>query len=222
MKARHWFTLFLVLSLASMGCSEEKKDKKDEEEKVEESGPAITPLTNEAITELLTTPVEGMEAKRNNVMQKVGIAHYQTPPNEKKVYFDVKVTAQTCELKLLCPELTQAGFEARKDQLIQGTLGKAHRENPAHVFEFGEHEYEGVKAVSTHAMSFVKDGSSSSHVSVFRLISHDDTNLLVVEANPRGSWPKSQEELAALASKAELQAAAEAAFKAYAAKVFQK
>jgi len=43
-----------------------------------------------------------------------------------------------------------------------------------------------------------------------------------VEANPRGSWPKSQEELAALASKAELQAAAEAAFKAYAAKVFQK
>jgi hypothetical protein len=221
MKTRKWFVLFLALALVSTGCSEEKKEKKDEE-KVEESGPAITPLTKEAITQLLTTPVEGMEAKRNNVMQTVGIAHYQTPPNEKKVYLDIKVTAQTCELKLLCPELTLAGFESRKDQLMQGTLGKKHMENPAHVFGFGEHEYGGVKAISTHAMSFVKNGPSSSHTSVFRLYSHDGTNLLMVEANPRGSWPKSQEELAALASKEELQAGAEAAFKAYAAKVFQK
>ena len=68
-------------------------------------------------------------------------------------------------------------------------------------------------------MSWVKKDRTTTHTHFHRLFSHDETNLLMVEASPNG-FPKSAEELEAMVSHADLQTAAETAFAVYAANLF--
>jgi hypothetical protein len=217
------FLRLLTLSSALLiaGCGDEKKDKKkdkdddeDKSSKDEKSEPEK--LDEESLAELMTLEIPGFEAMdpMGNIYTRIQLKSTTDPA------IKLTVQAQVCELKLLCPELTQAGFEARSDELVH-EFSQALQESPDFVFEFSEQELAGASTVGTHGMSFMKKGGTSTYMHFHRLFSHDETNLLMVEASPTGSFPRSAEDLDNMVSHEDLQAAAEAAFAIYATELFE-
>ena len=222
-----------ILSLA--GCSDDPK--KDKEHKDGEDAAAslqVEAVNAESLTKLLEMPADGFTPQGPPAVygDNVGTLHLDQTRGETPI--QVQVTIQECELAFMCPDFGDGSEHAtladvwtsRRDQLIGGTLNQGLQSDPEMIFEHQTVTISGLPAAETYAQAFMstttKHGTGTSHVHLSRVIFHDGTNLIQVEAKSKGSFPRSRDEMVSIVTHEELQAAAEAAFAVYAPELFQR
>ena len=225
-------------ALSLMSCGEDtKRDKSDKDNEDNEDGKDANQaeaVNAESLTTLLEMPADGFTPQGPPAVygDNVGTLHLDQTRGETPI--QVQVTIQECELAFMCPDFGDGSEHAtladvwtsRRDQLIGGTLNQGLQSDPEMIFEHQTVTISGLPAAETYAQAFMstttKHGTGTSHVHLSRVIFHDGTNLIQVEAKSKGSFPRSRDEMVSIVTHEELQAAAEAAFAVYAPELFQR
>lgn len=187
----------LFVTLFAFACGGDGGDANGTGTSVRDPGEAVSDrpaLTIEQMTELARTEIEGYEAGDPVVGGGSPNVSVTYEPRENGNGVTAVVTLATCN-PFLCWDL-DGDISSEHEQNLRSAIAPIHLDNPNLVFEYGPVQAApGYDAFFAYFRSFVHQENTTATTNSYRMIYHDDANMISIMVTPAGPIPASELEL---------------------------